>query len=163
MPNDVTMPHHQLNSRGSHCRPEEERSEQIHQSVWVANMTQQHADCQIHWLHGCRQWTMRWRHRVDCQRQCRQLEEPLQMDLMTARDSMPRSAQECSCNYTAVSEVSERSNKCLNFTHIGLLTFGSQGLDYTYTIHAFIHTYTENKTQPGLSKTDELKWKKEFL
>jgi len=32
--------------------------------------------------------------------------------------------------------------------HTGLLTFGRQGLDYTYTIHAFTHTYTENKIVP---------------
>ena len=33
--------------------------------------------------------------------------------------------------------------------NIGLLTFGSRGLDYTYIIHAFIHTrtYTENKIE----------------
>ena len=38
---------------------------------------------------------------------------------------------------------------------IGLLTFGSQGLYCTYTIHAFIHTYTENKTELCLLKVDE--------
>jgi len=42
--------------------------------------------------------------------------------------------------------------------HIGLLTFGSQGLDYTYTFYAFIgayiHANTENKIELGLLKTD---------
>jgi len=51
---------------------------------------------------------------------------------------------------------SEENSK---FVHTGLLTFGSQGLDYTNTIHAFIHTFIENKTELSLLKIDEHRWK----
>jgi len=42
--------------------------------------------------------------------------------------------------------------------HIGILSFGSQGLDYTYN-DAYIHTYTytENKTELDLLKIDQHK------
>jgi len=51
------------------------------------------------------------------------------------------------------------------YIYVGLLNFGSQGLDYTYTIHGFIHTYTRAHTRltalfpriPGLAGTRKVK------
>jgi len=40
----------------------------------------------------------------------------------------------------------------LTYLHIWLVTFGSQGLDYTSTIHAFIHTYTKNRKSSAIIK-----------
>jgi len=53
-----------------------------------------------------------------------------------------------------------QSTEGITYIHIGQLTFGSQGLDYTYTIHAFIHTHAENKIELGLLKIGEHRWKK---
>ena len=43
---------------------------------------------------------------------------------------------------------------------LDLLTFRSQGMDYTFTIYVFIHTYEENKIELGLLKIDEHKRQK---